>query len=63
MWSCNEAAASDLAADEAFRFKKLVSGGNGGAVQAKRASQFTSGGEASAFGQLAGFNQAGKVRV
>lgn len=39
----NEAAPSDVAPDQSFRFQKGISGGNGGPVQSKRASQFPSG--------------------
>jgi hypothetical protein len=45
-----EAAAPYLAVDEAFGFEKLVGGCDGSPVQAKRASQFTSGWQTIALG-------------
>jgi hypothetical protein len=59
----DEAAASDLAGDEAFRFQEFIGGGDGGAIQSKCTSQFAGGGEALAIRQLPGLDEAAKVRV
>ncbi len=50
----DEAAAAHLAGDQAFGFQQFVGGGNGGPVQSKQASQFASGWQPLAPGQLAG---------
>ena len=46
-----------MAGDEAFGFQQFVGGGDGGPVQSKLASQFTSGGQPTAFGKVSGFNE------
>ena len=50
----HEAAAAHLARDQALGFEHFVGGGNGSPVQSKQASQFASGWQAFAAGQLAG---------
>jgi len=59
----DEAAASNLAADEAFGFQEFVGGGDGGAIQSKCTSQFAGGGKALANRQLPGLDESAKVRV
>ena len=49
----DEAAASDLSANQAFGFQKFIGCGNRGTVQAKQASQFTSGWQSGSGGKLA----------
>src|SRR6266704_2809841 len=49
----DEAAASDLSANQAFGFQQFIGCGNRGTVQAKQASQFTSGWQPGSGGELA----------
>ena len=57
IWLGDEAAAPDLAGDVALSLEEFVGGGDGGAVQAKRTSQFAGGGEALAICQLSGLDK------
>jgi hypothetical protein len=50
-----------LAGDDAFGLQKVVGGGDSGAVQSKRTSQFAGGWEAFASGELSGLDETAKM--
>ena len=61
--ACHKAAAPYLPGDQAFGFEDVVGGRDGGAVQAKQASQFAGGWQALAASQIAGADPKRNVLV